>query len=167
MISNKAKELSSESHIERSIAVGSEGESKFILACELNNIKCTKSSKQDDIFNHVDYWIYDKGVDIKGFKQSHKEGFVVIEFKNVNGKGGSCSDQSKAEWIAFQFETCFWIVRKNELLNYCRENVQLEYVESFNDCYKKLYRRKERKDLMTKLKLSDLKTFNFIWKLNF
>ena len=65
MISNKAKELSSESHIQKSILVGSEGESKFIIACNLNKIQCKKSSEQDDIFNHVDYWIYDKGVDVK------------------------------------------------------------------------------------------------------
>ena len=82
--------------------------------------------------------------DIKGFKKSHQEGFIVVEFKNVQGNAGSCSDGSGCEWIAFQFENCFWIVRKEELLTYCRKNVAIEYVNDFENCYKKLYSRKRK-----------------------
>lgn len=167
MISNKAKSISSIAHIEHSIKTGINGANMFVQACRLNSIDVFESTKKEDIFDHIDFWIYGKGVDVKGFKKSHQEGFIIIEFKNVNGYSGSCSADSKAEFIAFQFADCFWIVRKNELLEYCRKNVQIEYVEQFKDCYKKLYTRKGRKDLMTKLHLSDLKTFNFILKLNF
>lgn len=167
MISNKAKSISSTAHIEHSIKTGLTGANMFLEACKINSIEVFESTKQEDIYDHIDFWMYGKGVDVKGFKKSHQEGFIVIEFKNVNGYAGSCSADSKAEFIAFQFADCFWIVRKNELLDYCRKNVQIEYVEEFKDCYKKLYTRKGRKDLMTKLHLSDLKTFNFILKLNF
>jgi hypothetical protein len=167
MISNKAKSMSSAQHIENSVNTGQAGAAMFVKACQLNSIEVLESTKQEDIYDHIDFWIYGKGVDVKGFKKSHQEGFIVIEFKNVNGYAGSCSANSKAEFIAFQFAECFWVVRKNELLEYCRKNVQLEYVYDFKDCYKKLYTRKDRKDLMTKLHLSDLKNFNFILKLNF
>tara|TARA_R110000868_G_scaffold253987_1_gene510619 strand:- start:84 stop:587 length:504 start_codon:yes stop_codon:yes gene_type:complete len=167
MITEKIKSLSSNEHIQHSIDTGKNGELNFIKACKLNGIEVIKSSDNQDIYNHIDFFIYGKGIDIKGYKKSHTQGFIIVEFKNVNGYSGSCSKESKCEWIAFQFQSCFWIVRKNELLNYCRQEVKNEYVESFNDCYKKLYTRKNRKDLMTKLSLSDLKTFNFIWKLNF
>lgn len=167
MISNKAKSISSIAHIEHSIKTGVTGANMFLEACKINSIDVFESTKQEDIYDHIDFWMYGKGVDVKGFKKSHQEGFIIIEFRNVNGYSGSCSADSKAEFIAFQFADCFWMVRKNELLDYCRKNVQIEYVEEFKDCYKKLYTRKGRKDLMTKLHLSDLKTFNFILKLNF
>lgn len=164
MISNKAIELSSVEHYNHSLNTWKNGEESFIKACKLNNIDYKKSNKNEDI-NHIDFWIYGKGIDIKGFKKSHQEGFIVVEFKNVQGNAGSCSDGSGCEWIAFQFENCFWIVRKEELLTYCRKNVAIEYVNDFENCYKKLYSRKGRNDLMTKLHLTDIKNFNFIWKL--
>jgi hypothetical protein len=167
MISEKAKLLSSNQHISQSIETGKSGEDMFEKACILNCIEYRKSNKDENIFDHIDFWIDGKGVDVKGYKKSHTEGYIIVEFKNVNGYSGSCSDKSKAEYIAFQFSDCFWIVRKNELLEYCRKNVIIEYVDSFADCYKKLYTRKNRKDLMTKLNLSDLKQFNFILKLKF
>ncbi len=167
MISNKAKELSSNEHIKHSQETGTQGEYNFIQACKKNKIEFKKSNANEDIFSHVDFFIYGKGIDVKGYKKSHSEGFIVVEFKNVNGYAGSCSNESNAEWIAFQFEECFWIVRKDELLRYCRKNVKVEMVNEFKDCYKKLYTRKDRKDLMTRLHLSDLKTFDFIWKLKF
>jgi len=165
MISNKAKQLSSVEHIKQSYKIGNEGQQKFIDACKLNNIEVKKSTEKEDIEDHIDFWIFNKGVDVKGLKKSHTQGYIVVEFKNVLGKDGSCSEKSKAEYIAFQFEKCFYLIRKIELLNYCRKNVKIEYVNNFNECYKKLYQRKDRKDLMTKLHLSDLKEFNFILKL--
>jgi len=59
------------------------------------------------------------------------------------------------------------IVRKQELLEYCRKEVELIYVTSFNECYKKLYQRTGRKDLMTMLSVNDLKSFKFLLNLHF
>ena len=166
MISKKAIELSSNEHYTHSLNTWKNGEEAFVKACELNKIDFRKSTKEEDI-KHIDFWVYDKGIDIKGYKKSHQEGFIVIEFKNVQGYAGSCSEKSSCEWIAFQFEKCFWILRKDELLSYCRKNVVLEYVDDFKNCYKKLYSRKGRNDLMTKIHISDVKEFNFIWKLSY
>jgi hypothetical protein len=167
MISNIAKAMSSEEHINRSLDTGKNGEDNFKLACKLNNIDCFESDEENNIYNHIDFWILGMGVDVKGYKNSHSKGFVVVEFKNVNGYAGSCSKQSKAELIAFQFNGYFMIVRKQELLEYCRKEVELIYVTSFNECYKKLYQRTGRKDLMTMLSVNDLKSFKFLLNLHF
>ena len=166
MITETAKNLSSNGHIEYSINTGKKGEENFRLACKLNNLQYVEATDKENI-KHVDFYVLGLGVDVKGYKNAHKDGFLIVEFRNVNGNAGSCSEKSNADLLAFQFEDYFLIVRKDELLNYCRKEVKNEYVSEFKDCYKKLYTRKDRKDLMTKLHVSDLKTFNFIWKLKF
>lgn len=161
MTTEKAKSLSSEEHIRHSLNTGKKGEELFISTLKENQIPFTLSTKSQNIEDHIDVFMYGKPVDVKGLKKSHKEGYLVIEFKNVQGKAGSCSKASKAEYIAFQLTKEFLILRKEEILEFCRANVSKEYVESFNDCYLKLYTRKGRNDLMTKISLLDTKDFKY------
>ena len=167
MISDTAKQISSIEHIEQSLKTGISGEDNFRLACKINNIDCFESSKNENIYSHIDFYILGMSVDVKGYKKSHSKGYVVVEFKNVNGYAGSCSEESKAELIAFQFDCYFLIVRKKELLEYCRKEVKIEYVNEFKDCYKKLYQRTGRKDLMTMLSINDLLLLKFVIKMYF
>ena len=158
MISNKAKKISSKMHIQKSLDTGKTGENNFEEVCKKYDWACKKSTEKENIYSHIDFYLFNMGVDVKGFKESHKQNKVIVEFKNVQGRSGWCSKESKAELIAFEFLDFFVLVKKNELLDYCRKNVAKEYVENFKDCYKKLYQRKNRKDLMTKLNLCDLQT---------
>lgn len=169
MVSDKAKYISSKEHIEKSYKTGNLGESRFQNALELNGINYTKSSKEDNIKGHIDFYVNNRGVDVKGFKDSHSKGFVVIEFKNVQGNAGWCSDESKAEYIAFEMIDYFIMVKNKELLDYCRANVCNEYSDKFDlvGCYKKLYSRKNRSDLMTVLKTKDLFNLNFVLLLRY
>lgn len=160
MISDKAKKLSSNIHIEKSIYTGSKGEYTFKQTCNKYEWSCKESTKKENIYDHIDFYLFDIPVDVKGLKESHKKNEIIVEFKNVQGKSGWCSSGSKAQLIAFEFISFFVLIKKKELLEYCRKNVMNEYVYNFKDCYKKLYTRKNRKDLMTKLKLEDIKTFN-------
>lgn len=167
MISDKAKSISSSKHIDNSINTGLNGESNFISAANKSGLTCVKSSKKDDIFNHIDFYLNGVAVDVKGYKNSHSLGYVVIEFKNVNGKNGWCSDSSKAELIAFEFMYDFILVRNKELLEFCRRTVENVFIEKFDsaDLYKKLYTRNNRKDLMTTIKRLDLTAFRYVIKL--
>ena len=162
MITDKAKSLSSKEHIEKSYYVGSEGESMFMSACISNGVRCIAASKEDNIYNHTDFFIFDnKRVDVKGLKQAHKEGFLVVEFKNVQGKNGSCSEGSMVDYIAFQLSNCFLILRKDELLNWCRKNVENKMVDRWQDAALKLYTRNGRQDLVTKIPVNRIDEFNF------
>tara|TARA_R100001509_G_C4752983_1_gene177059 strand:+ start:63 stop:566 length:504 start_codon:yes stop_codon:yes gene_type:complete len=157
MISNKAKSISSNTHIEKSLYTGKKGEYNFEEICKKYDWECRKSTQKENIYSHIDFYLFNMGVDVKGLKDSHKHNEVIVEFKNVQGYSGWCSAESKAKLIAFEFLDFFVLVKKDEILDYCRKNVVKEYVQNFKDCYKKLYQRKNRKDLMTKLNLSDLK----------
>lgn len=161
MISEVAKKLSSEKHIERSYKTGVSGEAYFIDMCKKHNIPYRQSTKEENINDHIDFYIWNKKVDVKGLKKSHKEGYIVIEFINVKGEAGWCSEKSKIDYVAFQMPNCFVILDKSEILKYCRKHVKNEYVKEFKDCYKKLYTRKERKDIMTKLHLDDIEKMEF------
>lgn len=162
MISEYAKSISSKNHVEQSQRIGKNGEAVFETLLIKHNIPFYKSTERQNIYEHTDFFICDQPLDVKGMKKGYADGYIVIEFKNVNGKPGWCSEVSPVRYIAFQFEDCFVIVKKAELLNYCRKNVVIEYVDSFNKCYKKLYTRKGRSDLMTKLHRSDLDNFDFV-----
>jgi|TARA_R100000084_G_C4639467_1_gene142937 hypothetical protein len=157
MISDKAKKISSQIHIEKSLFTGRKGEYNFEEICKKYEWECKKSTKKENIYSHIDFYLFNMGVDVKGLKESHKKNEIIVEFKNVQGHSGWCSKESKATLIAFEFLDFFVLVKKNELLEYCRKNVFNVYVKNFKDCYKKLYQRKNRKDLMTKLNIYDLK----------
>jgi len=114
-----------------------------------------KSSREEDIELHVDFWHDKDGVDVKGNNLPDE---IWVEFRNVNGDLGWLLGQAK--WIAF--ELCevggFIRVERQDLLDWCLENVNFnEYVPYKRDAYKKIYQRKNRKDKITKLVLDDLK----------
>ena len=161
MISEAAKSISSKEHINKSLTIGKNGESMFVEMLKKHNIPYQLSTKEQNIKEHTDIFVYNKRVDVKGLKKSHIHGEIVIEFKNVQGRSGWCSKESPVEYVAFQMPKCFVILRKDEILEYCRKNVELTYVDKFEDAYKKLYTRKNRKDLMTKLNLDDIEKLGF------
>jgi hypothetical protein len=37
--------------------IGQQGENKFVIACEALGYSCLKSSTQEDIELHIDYWV--------------------------------------------------------------------------------------------------------------
>ena len=70
---------------------------------------------------HIDcHW---KGftVDVKGNKQSHKDGYALVEMKNVAGKDGWAV--SGADLIAFMFPNEFVVVKRTELMVMAQKKV--------------------------------------------
>ena len=113
-----------------------------------------KSTTMEDIHMHVDYWHEDVGVDVKGNNLPEE---IWVELKNVQGKPGWVFGEAK--YIAFDMPEVhgFIFVDREQLKNYCSENVDFSSVVSKKDAYKKCYRRKDRDDLITCLTLDDLK----------
>lgn len=112
-----------------------------------------KSSREEDIHMHVDYWHDDQGVDVKGNNLPDE---IWVEFKNVNGDHGWLFGE--ATTIAFDMPELagFVVVDREELKDYCKQNVDFSELVSKQDAYKKCYSRKDRDDLITYLVLSDL-----------
>ena len=111
-----------------------------------------KSTDKEDIWKHIDFWHGDIGVDVKGNNLPDE---IWVEFINVRGRKGWLHGEAK--YIAFDVPELKGFVRveREELLEWCRHNVEKIYVSKKN-CYKKLYRRYGRKDCITKLTVNDL-----------
>ena len=102
---------------------------------------------------HVDYWHGSYGVDVKGNNLLDE---ICVEFRNVRGDLGWVA--GKATWIAFDMPELKGFVRvdREELLDWCKKNVDFESVVSKKDAYRKIYQRKDRQDKITMLVISDL-----------
>jgi hypothetical protein len=157
MISKKAQGMSSGQHIAKSINVGASGERRFYDSCKAAGMNIKKTGKKSDIA-HVDFIVKDKVTfDVKGLKDSHKNGNILLELKNVQGKKGWCNDQNTPEWIAFDFGIFFVCAKNTHLYELTKKICNLRSkVSKAKDCLYKGYTRKDRKDLMTMVKLSDV-----------
>jgi len=60
--------------------------------------------------DHIDCNLSGRTVDVKGMRRSHRNGFVLVEFTNVEGKTGWCHPDSGAELLAFLFDEGFYVV---------------------------------------------------------
>ena len=87
---------------------GKESEELF---CKLSG---AKAGTQHDDYNHIDAYLNEITVDVKGLKKSHIDGYVVVEITNVQGKLGWCSRRG-ADKIAFQFHGSFVLVDNRKL----------------------------------------------------
>ncbi len=144
----------------RSFSIGRMSEARFVKAAEKLGLKVRKSNPREDIHDHVDYWLAVEdngtkwGVDVKGNNMPNE---IWCEFKNVQGKPGWM--YGGATIIAFDMpeEGGFAIVDREELAFVCEKHVSDEIVSDKKNAYLKRYTRRDRLDVITMLKLHDLK----------
>ena len=142
-------------------ATGRVAEVRFIRSARKKGLLVNKSSHTEDIHDHVDYWLAMSsngnrwGVDVKGNNLPDE---IWCEFKNVQGKPGWM--YGGATIIAFDMpeEGGFAIVDREELAFFCEKHVSNEVVTDKRQTYLKKYTRKDRQDVITILKLHDLKS---------
>jgi len=142
-------------------ATGRVAEVRFIRSARKKGLLVNKSSHTEDIHDHVDYWLAMSsngnrwGVDVKGNNLPDE---IWCEFKNVQGKPGWM--YGGATIIAFDMpeEGGFAIVDREELAFFCEKHVSNEVVTDKRQAYLKKYTRKDRQDVITILKLHDLKS---------
>lgn len=156
MISNRAKGLSGANHVARSMKVGDESTHRYHDSCLSAGLTIKKTKKQQDI-GHVDFVINGETVDLKGIKNSHREGKVLLEFYNVQGKTGWCNENGTPLWVAFDFGAFFLHVKNIDLYNLAKKKCDLrDKVYKVDECLHKGYTRRGRKDLMSMVLLQDV-----------
>ena len=72
-----------------------------------------RKNKQEE-YRHVDCYLGDVSIDVKGARSCQRDGYVLVEFKNVAGNDGWCSRNS-ADKIAFYFDEGFIVVDTMDL----------------------------------------------------
>ena len=142
-------------------ATGRVAEVRFVRAARNKGLHVTKSTHTEDMHDHIDYWLAMSdlgkrwGVDVKGNNLPDE---IWVEFKNVRGDAGWL--YGGATIIAFDIpeEGGFSIVDREELAFFCEKHVKNEAVSNKKDAYLKKYTRKDREDVITILKLHDIKS---------
>jgi len=129
---------------------GKKAEQKFVdLMSSRGNI-VVKSSRSEDIHKHIDYYVNDIPIDVKGNR--HLE-TIWLEITNVRGKKGWLQGESK--YIVFDIvelkSFCFF--KRIDLLQYV-----LQFKEKTTDKkhYNRLYTRDGRDDVIVKVKYKDI-----------
>ena len=90
MMSNKAKGLSGSAHIAHTKKLMDESVKRYQHSCLSAGLDIKKTGKQQDI-GHVDFVVNGETVDLKGIKNSTREGKILLEFMNVVCKTGWCN----------------------------------------------------------------------------
>ena len=143
-----------------SFSRGKQSEYRFSEAIQSMGMVCRKSSRNDDIYNHIDFYIEDSAtndfiasVDVKGGNFMHT---IWVELQNVRGNKGWL--YGKASVIAFEIPEIggFSCVLTKHLRGYVEQNVSDKFTAK-DKAYKNLYTRKDREDIITSLSLDDLK----------
>lgn len=115
------------------------------------------ASESEDIYDHIDIKI-NTNVDVKGLKKRNRSDEEVnehehwLEIKNVNGKNGWVYGET--HFFAFELKNYFIVVDKEDLQQFIKDNIKKEIVSK--PTLYKLYRRKDRKDLITLVTSYDL-----------
>ncbi len=141
-------------------ATGRVAEVRFARAARNKGLLVGYAREEDDRHKHIDYWLAMNrdgkrwGVDVKGNNLPDE---IWVEFKNVNGDPGWL--YGGATIIAFDMpeEGGFSIVDRDELAFFCEKHVRNENVDDKKYAYLKKYTRKGRQDVITMLKLHDIK----------
>lgn len=148
-----------------SVDIGNKTEDLFIIACTKLGYACTKSDKNTDMYDHIDFFIERPSgrtsVDVKG---KNTKDCIWVEFKNVLGNNGWL--YGKAQYIAFDMPELggFVMVGRKELADRCEQIVEKVFVDKI-DALRKFYQRENRMDIISQIILkdiSDLKSYRVI-----
>lgn len=118
-----------------------------------------KATEQEDRYDHYDLHYAGMKIDVKGLRKLYRDDpepspeFHWIEFRNVQGRQGWLYGQ--ADIFAFELELSFLCVRREILQEFihsrCADKKQMRLREPYT-----LYRRKDRKDILTIARSLDL-----------
>lgn len=137
----------------RSFYDGISAEKHFMKLLLDKGVNAKKSTTQQDINDHIDIFIDDIGIDVKGNR--HLE-CIWLEIQNVRGEDGWL--KGKAKYIVFDIKelNAFCFYRRLDLLDYVSQFK--ETTLSKND-YLKWYTREKwgRKDKIIKVRHEDIK----------
>ncbi len=117
------------------------------------------STQDEDMFQHIDVYVEDMSVDVKGMKKTNRDDETVdasihwIELQNVNGDKGWL--YGGASHIAFELIDSYLIIERTILHQFCKEKIVDRKIKNTKGLYT-LYRRKGRQDVLTIVLTEDL-----------
>ena len=145
-------------------------ENVFLEIAEREGYKVIKSDTKDDMFKHIDFYLTKDddriAVDVKSRKKAGRNSstfddiYTWVEFKNVRGDKGWL--YGEADKIAFERKEDFVLINRECLLNYCLETVQPVSVDSPQEATYKHYTRRNRNDLLSRIKIRKLFNSRFV-----
>ena len=118
----------------------------------------SRSTEDQDIYEHWDLSIKAK-IDVKSLKKQSREdirydeNFHWIELINVNGKRSWL--YGDADYFAFETKDYWIVVEKMRLQKFIEDKCKGKVLGGVKDPYE-LYQRKNRKDIIVKVKTLDL-----------
>jgi hypothetical protein len=141
---------------------GQQLESSFFEVLKRFDPKCRKSTREEQ-FRHIDFVSQSLGsFDVKARKRinrsdkSEQDELIWIEFKNVAGNNGWLYGQ--ADYIAFEQSDHFVVVERKHLVGLAESKCNLkQIVDNSSKALYHGYSRKDRKDLISIIKMSDIK----------
>ena len=140
--------------------VMNQSELRFKNICLSKNYKINKSTREQDITEHWDFKVNNSLVDVKGAKrvsrsdQEYNYNIAWLEIQNVRGDIGWL--KGKANFIALEQQDCYIIVKREDLLNWLRKKIiNTKLVRNPKDALYRLYQRKNRKDIISMVKIND------------
>ena len=130
------------------------------------HLEVKNAKRRDNIQKHIDKYVTDDvgtwSVDIKARKKTRRsddnaqDDWIWIEFQNVRGNTGWL--YGEADYIAFETQDNFVIVKKDSLIKYVEGAVDMgKSVKYSGEAKYKTYRRAGRNDLLTMVELSEIK----------
>ena len=130
------------------------------------HLEIKSAKRRDNIQKHIDKYVIDDvgtwSVDIKARKKTRRsddnaqDDWIWIEFQNVRGNTGWL--YGEADYIAFETQDNFVIVKKDSLIKYVEGAVDMgKSVKYSGEAKYKTYRRAGRNDLLTMVELSEIK----------
>ena len=134
----------------RNMLKGIETEKKFERIMIEKGNTLVRSNAQQDIHDHIDYFVNDYSVDVKSNKD---ENSIWLELVNVTGKKGWL--YGKADYIAFDMKHlgCFCFFKTFDLLQVVKD---VKEVAKNGTEFFKLYTRKTKKDKIVRVKYTDI-----------
>lgn len=119
-----------------------------------------KSSREEDMFGHYDFVIAGNiKVDVKGAKKINRwdkepnHEIHYVEFKNVRGCDGWVL--GKADYIAFEYNDTFLLVKRLALKELCLNKIKSNEILNVKRLYQ-YYRREGREDVITLVPTKDI-----------
>lgn len=148
-------------------AMGEGAQERFDEVIESMGGTSIESTPIEDMKDHIDRHVTLKNntftVDVKSAKATKRDDSIVIdevwvEWINVNGNAGWLF--GKEDFLAFELKKHnFLLVSRLLLAKLCKEKIDTTInVSKPEDALYKLYTRKDRKDIISRLKLEDVKS---------
>ncbi len=153
-------------HVTRGcLARGRDFESRARAVLESYGYVTSDSTDIEDIYHHVDFWAVGSdgctyGFDAKSMKRLSRSGdtqdeWTFVEWRNVVGRPGWLLEGS--DMIAFERARALQIVRRSDLLEFCRRRVNRSlWVDRSSDAKYCMYTRPGRKDAISLFRFDDL-----------